>query len=252
MIFRSESASNGTAGAEGIIEQVLPRVSRLYRPPVANVDQLVVVMALKNPNYDWQLISRLLVLAEKESLAACLCFNKIDLLDASAVEKVRKEIEPLPYQIIFTSARQKTGLARLQAVLKDRCTVLAGPSGAGKSSLLNAIQPGLTLQTGIVSEKIKRGRHTTRQAELMPLDGGGTVVDTPGFTRLDFRNLAVEQLADLFPEFHPYIDQCAFRNCRHLTEPDCAVVSEVGSSINPLRYRHYSYFAEEIGTREVY
>ncbi len=238
--------------SEGIIEKIEPRESCLQRPLVANVDQLAVIMSLKHPSCDWQLVSRMLVLAEKEELAAFVCLNKIDLVTEEELFNTEEKLKPYPYRVLYTSAVTGAGMAGLKEQLKDKCSVFAGPSGAGKSTLLNVIQPGLALKTGTLSDKIKRGRHTTRQAELLPLALGGMVVDTPGFTRLDFTDLSGDELAYYFPEFENLSGNCAFRDCRHLSEPRCAVKVEIGSSLNPMRYEHYQYFARELDQQEGY
>lgn len=252
VLFEPESDGDGSFSGEGIIETLLPRTNRLKRPPAANVDQLVVVMSLKQPDCDWQLVSRLMVLAEQEKLRAFLCLNKTDLASEDEFGELNKELKPYPYSIIHTSAVNGEGIDQLKENLKDRCSVFAGPSGVGKSSLLNAIQPGLSLKTGTVSDKIKRGRHTTRQAELMKLSSGGLVVDTPGFTRLEFLDLDPDQLAEFFPEFELLRGSCGFRNCRHSSEPDCAVRREIGKTVNTMRYRHYQYFLDELGKQEAF
>lgn len=254
VLFEALPSKNDSSDREGVIERLLPRKNSLTRPAVANIDQLIVVMAFKEPECDWQLVSRLFVYAEKEDLEGLLCLNKIDLA-ASPGENpdyYSERIDKFPYPCLFTSAKTGMGIESLAEALQGKFSVFAGPSGVGKSSLLNALQPGLSLQTGSVSDKIKRGRHTTRQAELLSLHQGGAVVDTPGFSRLDFMKLDPEELPHFFPEFEPLLGQCAFRNCRHSNEPDCAVIKEVGSSINPLRYEHYLYFLEELKQGEVY
>ncbi len=252
VVFQPNSRENGGSQRvlEGVIEKLLPRSNRLTRPPVANIEQLVVVMSLREPACDWQLVDRLLVLAEKESLLAFICLNKKDLLIEEELSCCVKEIKSYPYPVLFTSAVSGAGLDEMRTRLADRSSVFAGPSGVGKSSLLNAMQPGLQLKTAAVSEKIKRGKHTTRQAELLLLDHGGSVVDTPGFTRLDFQDIEPDQLAWYFPEFTDFIGQCAFRDCMHLSEPDCAVRREVGVSLNKMRYEHYRFFAGELGKEE--
>ncbi len=254
VLFEPFEATSGatTPVGEGIIEKLLPRTNRIHRPPVANVDQLIVVMALKEPECDWQLASRMLVLAEKENLSSVICLNKIDLAENSEFDDLDNLLEFYPYPNLCTSAVSRAGLDQLEKRLSGRTSVFAGPSGAGKSSLLNAIQPGFSLQTGLISEKIKRGRHTTRQVELLVLDNGGSVADTPGFTRLDFSDLDADQLADYFPEFDLLRGDCGFRNCRHISEPGCAVRQAIGVSVNRMRYEHYKYFVEELGKQEVY
>lgn len=247
VIFKPGKNNGHNQAGQGIIEELLPRSNCLKRPPVANVDQLVIVMALRQPGCDWQLISRLFVLAEQEKMIAFLCLNKTDLVDSDELDQLNDELGSYPYPAILTSAVSGSGLKSLQDRLRAQCSVFAGPSGVGKSSLLNAIQPGLSLKTGTVSDKIKRGRHTTRQAELLRVGGDGTVVDTPGFTRLDFFDLRQDQLSGLFPEFEPLQVNCGFRNCRHISEPDCAVRREIGEKVNPVRYQHYQYFFDELG-----
>jgi len=248
--FNPEVNQSSLSNPQGIIEQKLPRKNRIDRPPVVNVDQLIIVTSQKEPSGDWQLVSRLSVIAEREILQTIVCINKIDLIDQDEVKAVQTQLELYPYPLLYTSTKSGIGIEDLKAVLRDRCSVFAGPSGVGKSSLLNVIQPGLSLQTGEVSEKIRRGKHTTRHAELLTLESGGSVVDTPGFTRLDFHNIKPTELAAYFPEFEPLQGCCSFRDCRHLTEPGCAVLDGIGKSVNPMRYEHYKYFAAEIGKGE--
>lgn len=242
----------GKPTGEGVIEEMYPRKNYLPRPPVANVDQLLVIMSLKQPECDWQLVSRMLVLAEKEELPAEVCLNKTDLFTEREQGELDGRLDHFPYPFFYTSAVSGDGLEALKDKFKGGCSVLAGPSGVGKSTLLNAISPGLSLQTGPVSSKIKRGKHTTRQVTLLPLETGGMVVDTPGFTRLNFFDIEPEELADLFPEFRALHDGCKFRDCRHLSEPGCAVREEVGESVNPMRYEHYRFFMKELNKQEAY
>ncbi len=246
VMFKPFKEPAGNEDGEGIVEKVFPRANFLPRPPVANVDQVVVVMSLKKPGCDWQMISRVGVLAERENLPALVCLNKTDLIPPVELEQIKVLTEPYPYPVVYTSALSGNGTADLEKYLAGCCSVLAGPSGVGKSTLLNFIQPGLSLQTGTVSEKIGRGKHTTRQAALLPLDNGGSVVDTPGFSRLDFKNLEPEQLAGCFPELEAIRGRCGFRNCLHLNEPNCAVPEELGQTINPMRYEHYKFFMHEL------
>ncbi len=240
----------GGAGA-GVIEELLPRRNVLVRPPVANVEQLVLVIALREPEPDWNLANRILVLAGHEKLDVLCCLNKIDLVDEGEREAIYRTLEPFPYELLWTSAKIGAGIEPLRERLQGRTSVFAGPSGVGKSSLLNALQPGLSLKTGEVSGKIGRGRHTTRHAELLPLDPAGFVVDTPGFSRLSFAGLAPEELGALFPEFAGHAARCPFRNCSHIHEPGCAVRKAVSrGEINALRYEHYRLFWEELTAKE--
>lgn len=252
VLFNPGEKASAEKDGDGIIEKRLPRSNRLSRPPVANVDQLVVVISLKHPDCDWQLASRMLVLAEKENMTAFICLNKSDLANSDELTKLEERINCYPYPVIYTSALTGKGISTAADRLKGYCSVFAGPSGVGKSSLLNAVQPGLSLQTGTLSDKIKRGRHTTRQAALLQLDSGGTVVDTPGFSRLEFSGIDPENLADHFPEFDALQGSCNFRDCKHTGEPGCAVEPEIGKSINLMRYEHYRLFLDEINEQEAY
>lgn len=236
---------------EGVIEEVLPRKSRLIRPAVANVDQVVVVMALAEPNPDLALLDRLLVMVEAEGLGAVICLNKADLVAEAATETIYRIYHGLGYRVMVTSAKDGRGIAELRQALAGRVNVFAGPSGVGKSSLLNAIQPGLRLKTGEVSAKIGRGRHTTRHVELIALNSGGMVADTPGFSQLWLPDIPKENLSHFFPEMDTYRGKCRFTSCLHLREPDCAVrdAAERGE-ITRSRYEHYVEFLQELITRE--
>lgn len=230
-----------------VVEEVRPRTNCLLRPPVANVDQAVLVVSVKEPEPDWVLVARQLVAAESAGITALICLNKADLASAAELEALEHCVRAWPYRAFTTSALHGRGLAELREALSGCCSVLAGPSGVGKSTLLNALQPGLGRATGAVSGRIKRGRHTTRTAELMPLPGGGLAIDTPGFSRLELHELCPEALADCFPEMSPFRPECRFRNCRHLLEPACAVRRAVDEGkIDPVRYAHYRLFLEEL------
>ena len=214
--------------------------------PVANIEQVVLVMALKKPAPDWHLAGRLLLQAEQQSLGVLCCLNKIDLVTAAEIEALSGMLEPFPYPLLWSSAKEGVGIDRLREKLRGRSSVFAGPSGAGKSSLLNAVQPGLSLKTGEVSEKAGRGRHTTRHVELLALEPDRFVVDTPGFFKLSLTGLVPEELGALFPEFASYLGRCSFRNCNHIHEPGCAVREAAASgAINPRRYEQYRLFWQE-------
>lgn len=257
MIFQPEETAataerpGGGAEGAGVIVERRPRKTVLLRPPVANVEQMVLVLALKEPAPDWLLAGRILLQGEQERLELVCCLNKTDLADAAEKEAAAAMLSPLPYPLLWCSANEGVGIAPLREKLKGRFSVFAGPSGAGKSSLLNAVQPGFGLKTGKVSQKIGRGRHVTRHVELLALPGGGFVVDTPGFSRLSFADLEPERLGDLFPEFAPHREGCSFRNCNHMHEPGCAVREAAAAGlINRCRYRQYRQFWQELKDKE--
>lgn len=190
------------------------------RSIVANVDQVLVVTATRDPAPLPQLIDRLLVVAEANRIAAALIFNKIDLESGAALAA---RFRATGYAIHPTSVKSGAGIDDLRATLHGRVSVVTGPSGAGKSSLLNAVEPGLRLRTGEISEKIRRGKNTTVGAVMVPLAGGGYLVDTPGFSEVGLWGLAPRELADCFPEFRPLVEACKYADCSHTHEPGCAV-----------------------------
>lgn len=231
----------------GVIETVFPRKSELIRPRVANVDQAVIVCALTQPEPDLNLLDRLLVVVDKEGIGAILCFNKADLVSEYMGRKIARPYRKAGYTALVTSAMTGKGVKRLKSFLKGKISVFAGPSGVGKSALANAIEPGLTLETGEISEKLGRGRHTTRHAQLLALQAGGFLVDTPGFSKLSLDGIEKEELRFYFPEFLRYEGLCRFLGCLHHREPDCAVRAALQSGeIARSRYDHYIQFLEEI------
>lgn len=236
---------------EGILESVEPRESFLARPPVANVDQVMIVCAPQDPPLSLQLLDRLLMLAESQQLQAVICMNKDDLPHEQEEEALRTLYGGAGYTVFFISALFGRGIEEVKEQLCDRITVLAGPSGVGKSSLLNSIQPGLELKTSEVSVKSKRGRHTTRHVQLLTLDCGGLVADSPGFSQLDLSGVTSEDLPYCFPEFLRYAENCRFNSCKHRNEPDCAVKAALDKGeIAVSRYENYLVFLEEVTAQE--
>jgi ribosome biogenesis GTPase len=235
---------------KGVIEEVLPRENQLVRPPIANVNQAVLVMAVKNPLPDLQLLDRLLVIANYQSIIPVICFNKIDL-DGNKGAELASIYRKAGYTVILTSTKKNIGLVELKNHLKNHVTVFAGPSGVGKSSLLNLIMPGLALKTGDVGVKSQRGKHTTRYTNLIPLPSGGLVADTPGFSRLYLPDMKREELSKCFPEFNDYAQLCRFNTCLHHKEPDCAVKKALEEGLlDSHRYEHYLTFLSEVIARE--
>lgn len=234
----------------GVIESCLPRRTLLKRPAVANIDQVLITFAARQPDLNQLLLNRFLVLAEWSGIPEIvICINKCDLLEEKA-DFVQDYVQA-GYKLLMVSAQEGQGIQELKNLLTGRVTVFAGPSGVGKSSLLNAIDSNLELATGKISDKIKRGKHTTRAACLLPLPEGGTVVDTPGFSAAELENIDKAQLAHYFPEFRPYIEKCYYNTCTHSHEPDCAVKEAVeAGAICQARYEAYLNILQTINERK--
>lgn len=225
---------------KGTIVEILKRSVELVRPAVANVDQAIIVFALKNPAPNMNLLDKLLVLCEYTGIEPVLAFNKYDLDDQHHFESYETIYRQAGYTLLKVSARVYGGVEPLRAVLKDRISVFCGPSGVGKSSILNAVQHGLKLKTGELSEKIQRGKHTTRHTELVELDFGGFVVDTPGFTSLTIDQIPMEEIRHYFPEFVALETKCRFQDCLHIDEPGCEVIRQLDEgSVHFSRYQSY-------------
>ncbi|WP_202976413.1 ribosome small subunit-dependent GTPase A [Anaerophilus nitritogenes] len=236
---------------KGVVEEILQRSNELIRPPVANIDQAMIVFAVKKPDPNITLLDRFLVMAENKEIDVVICFNKMDLSEEEC-KNLKETYSKAGYKVIATSVKENKGIDDVIDILKNRVTVFAGPSGVGKSSLLNYIQPNLSLQTGEISQKNKRGKHTTRHVELLPLDFGGWVLDTPGFSSLELDFLE-EDLPFLFKEFQFLLGKCRFNGCKHLNEPDCAVKDAVESGkISLSRYKSYTQLLQEMGQKRRY
>ena len=230
----------------GVVEEQLPRESLLRRPAVANVTQVILTFAAAQPDLHPLLLNRFLVLAEWSGLHnIIICVNKADLYEGDMAAFLSL-YEHAGYKVLRVSAREKQGMEELRQVLAGETTVFAGPSGVGKSSLLNVIDESLELATGHVSDKIKRGRHTTRVAELLPYEGG-FIVDTPGFSAMELGEIPLEDLAHYFPEFRPYLGKCRFAPCSHTHEPDCGIKEALAAGeISQERYDAYLTIYKEI------
>lgn len=236
---------------KGVIEKIYERSSELIRPTVSNVTRAFVVFAIKNPDIQFELLNRFLVLCEYNDIEAIVCLNKEDLCSEKEKKEIEEAIKEIGYEVLFINAKEKRGLEDLEKRLKNNITVLCGPSGAGKSTLLNALIKTDHMETGEVSEKIGRGKHTTRHSELIEIENG-YLVDTPGFSILDLNFMEKDELKYCFPEFNKYQDECKFRGCNHYKEPSCAVKENVeNGNINKLRYEFYIKRLEEILNRRV-
>lgn len=238
-------------GEYGVIEKIYPRTSILLRPPIANATKALLVFGVKEPKPNLSLIDRFIARAQKESLEVVLCFNKIDLEDEDNYIEWKKLYERVGYKVFLVSAKEERHVEKLREELKGHITVVAGPSGVGKSSLINALDRRLNLKTGAVSEKLGRGRHTTRYASLIDIGEETWVVDTPGFSSLSLDDMEERELKEYFIEFHEYDHDCRFGyNCLHENEPDCAVKSAVEEGDLPQkRYDSYLQLLQEL--REV-
>jgi len=238
------------AGDEGMIVKILPRKNFLQRPLMANVDLVIVAFACANPDFSWLLMDKLLALAEGAGIPAIISLNKNDIAPDGLIEKCRSIYGKIGYEVFDICASDGTGVERLKKRLEGKISVFAGPSGVGKSTTLNAIDPSLSLVTGEVSEKIGRGRHTTRFAQLLPF-AGGYVADTPGFGNLNLEELDLGTLATDFREFIPLASNCRFTTCTHTHEPSCAVKEAVeAGEIAQSRYSSYLSMVEEIKNKK--
>lgn len=236
---------------EGVIEDVLPRKSILARRSLrkgdrayaANIDQVLVVASAAEPKLRPSLVDRILIAAERDGLDPVICLNKIDLDPKGQARAVLAVYRDLGYRVIETSVPLDLGFEGsdgLRAILRDRSTILTGHSGVGKSSILNALIPGLALRVGEVSRATAKGKHATTEVSLIPLSGGGFVVDTPGFREFAIGGLALEEIGRYYPEFRPYIPACRYKDCLHAREPGCAVQQAVErGEIPALRFRNY-------------
>lgn len=234
---------------KGVIEDIHERSSELIRPTVANVTQAFVVFAIKNPDINLDLLNRFLTLCEYNDIHAVVCLNKEDLCTEEEKENLKELISDIGYEVLFINAKEGKGFDALKERLAHNITVLCGPSGAGKSTLLNSFIDREHMETGSVSEKIGRGKHTTRHSELIDVDNG-YLVDTPGFTTLDVTFIDRDSLKYCFPEFNDYNNLCKFNGCNHYKEPKCAVKEAVEEGkINKLRYEFYIKTLEEIINR---
>lgn len=238
--------------AEGSIEEILPRKNVLVRPASANVDQALVVFAITQPEPNLNLLDRFLIMMEAQEVPVTICFNKTDLGEEDRQEEYRKTYEQAGYPVLFVSSREKAGVECIREVLRGKTTILAGPSGVGKSSLTNQILPKAVMETGSISEKIKRGKHTTRHAELFCVEENTYLCDTPGFSSMYLEDIESGALKYYFPEFEPFADACKFQaDCVHIGEPVCGVKDALESGkLSESRYENYRILYQELREKE--
>jgi ribosome biogenesis GTPase len=241
------------ADKKGNINQLLPRENALIRPAVANIDGALVIFALTKPKPNLNLLDRFLVMMERQKIETKICFNKADIATDEEKEQLCNIYEKSGYEIFFISAKEKQGVDEVKKVLHGKTTTVAGPSGVGKSTLINCLQNDIVMETGQISEKIERGKHTTRHSELIMIDKDSYIMDTPGFTSLSVSDIPEEELYLCFPEFIPYEENCRFQGCAHIHEPKCGIKDAVSQGlIGKSRYDNYVLLYEESKGRRRY
>lgn len=237
----------------GNITKIYERTNDLVRPAVANVDQAVIIFAYTNPAPNFNLLDRFIIMLKQQGLDAILCINKHDLeenTDNLKGEDIKRIYEACGYKTVICSTLSGEGIQDMKEIIAGKTTVFAGPSGVGKSSMLNALNPNTSVATGELSEKIKRGKHTTRHSELMYIGEDSYIMDTPGFSSLEVFDTEPEELKDYYEEFYDYMPECRFNGCLHINEPDCAVKKAVEDcKISELRYNNYKQLYEELKSK---
>ncbi len=237
----------------GTIVRILPRKNELIRPAVANVDQAMVIFAAAEPNPNLNLLDRFLIMMRKQELNTIVCFNKTDIVSEKEMSLLEDTYKRCGYKVLFTSMLQQHGISIMGELLKGKTTVLAGPSGVGKSTFINILQPKAEMETGSVSEKIKRGKHTTRHSELIYIEEGTYVMDTPGFSSLYINEIEKEELKDYFAEFLEFEEECRFIGCSHRNEPGCGVKKALKEEkISKVRYENYILLYNELQNHKKY
>ena len=237
----------------GNVEKILPRKNELIRPAVSNIDMALVIFASAKPDPNFNLLDRFLCMMEYQKVPVTICFNKIDLVDQEKLKEYSGIYEPAGYNVIFTCTKTKEGLGSIRSLLEGKTTTVAGPSGVGKSSIINCLQSDITMETGTISEKIERGKTTTRHSEIIPVSHDTYIMDTPGFSSMDVPGFEKEDLWTCYPEFVRHEPYCRFIGCSHINEPDCGVKAAVeDGEISPVRYENYKLLYEELKNRHKY
>lgn len=238
---------------EGSVTSILPRRNSLIRPAVANVDQAFLIFAMENPKPNFLLLDRFLIMMEQQGIPVVICFNKKDVGEKEEMEKLYEIYTGCGYRVVLSSTYEGEGMDEIHEILKGKTTVVAGPSGVGKSSITNCMQGEVQMETGEISKKLKRGKHTTRHSQVIPVEKNTFLVDTPGFSSLYLTEMKEEELRDYFPEFVMYETQCRFQGCMHIHEPGCAVKEALSEGeISQQRYDNYLALYEELKEKRRY
>lgn len=238
---------------EGSVTSILPRRNSLIRPTVANVDQAFLIFAMENPKPNFLLLDRFLIMMKQQEIPAVICFNKKDVGEKEEMEKLYEIYTGCGYRVVLSSTYEGEGMDEIHEILKGKTTVVAGPSGVGKSSITNCMQGEVQMETGEISKKLKRGKHTTRHSQVIPVEKNTFLVDTPGFSSLYLTDMKEEELRDYFPEFVMYEPQCRFQGCMHIHEPGCAVKKALSEGkISQQRYDNYLALYEELKEKRRY
>ena len=238
---------------EGSVTSILPRRNSLIRPAVANVDQAFLIFAKENPKPNFLLLDRFLIMMEQQGIPVVICFNKKDVGEKEEMEKLYEIYTGCGYRVVLSSTYEGEGMDEIHEILKGKTTVVAGPSGVGKSSITNCMQGEVQMETGEISKKLKRGKHTTRHSQVIPVEKNTFLVDTPGFSSLYLTDMKEEELRDYFPEFVMYEPQCRFQGCMHIHEPGCAVKEALSEGeISQQRYDNYLALYEELKEKRRY
>ena len=235
------------------ITSILPRHSEIIRPAVANVDQAMIIFAISRPEPNFNLLDRFIIQISQKDLPCIIVINKMDLADDDQRREIEEAYVACGCKVVFTSVSNREGVEEIRKLIQGKTTTVAGPSGVGKSSMINLLQSAVKMQTGVLSDKIDRGKHTTRHSELIPIDEDTYILDTPGFSSLNLFDVSTDTLKDYYYEFEDYAAECRFLDCKHISEPDCGVKKAVESGeVSRLRYENYLTLYRECKEKRKY